>query len=243
MFSSHLIVPNGTAKSKSTAPEYGAWQSSIYLAGAMHGIKPTVTTDPNKLEAEAKRAMSAVSYNYVAGGAGERATMIANRLAFRQWKIIPRMLRSSADRDLTVRIFGETYSSPVFCAPVGVQSVYHADGEIGVAEAAAEIDVPFVCSTASTASIEEVAIANDKGAEQRAGPGTRGRRWYQLYWPQTEAITESVSNDEFSEPAVKTETFPDAMIVISCLRAPKRRTTTFSLSRWILGRWLGGRGI
>ncbi len=57
----------------------------------MDGLKnnklPTVTTDPNKLEEQAKHHLGARSYNYVAGGAGERATMDANRLAFRQWKV------------------------------------------------------------------------------------------------------------------------------------------------------------
>lgn len=53
---------------------------------------PLVTTDANKLEDQAKKVLKPTSYNYVAGGAGERATMDANRLAFRQWKLIPRML-------------------------------------------------------------------------------------------------------------------------------------------------------
>ena len=53
----------------------------------VHGIKPSVTKDPNKLEEQAKAVMSAASYAYVGGGAGERATMDANRLAFRQWKV------------------------------------------------------------------------------------------------------------------------------------------------------------
>ena len=57
----------------------------------MDGVKrnrfPNVTTDPNKLEEQAKHHLGVRSYNYVAGGAGERATMDANRLAFRQWKV------------------------------------------------------------------------------------------------------------------------------------------------------------
>ena len=48
---------------------------------------PTVTTDPNELEAQAKKHLGVRSFNYVAGGAGEKATMDANRLAFRQWKV------------------------------------------------------------------------------------------------------------------------------------------------------------
>ena len=50
---------------------------------------PTVTTDPNALEEQARKFLGARSFSYVAGGAGEKATMDANRLAFRQWKVCP----------------------------------------------------------------------------------------------------------------------------------------------------------
>lgn len=66
-------------------------------------------------------------------------------------------------------------------APVGVQTIFHSDKETGLAEVCSEIGVPYILSTASSASIEEVAEAN--------GPGPR---WYQLYWPQDEEITESL---------------------------------------------------
>jgi lactate 2-monooxygenase len=69
------------------ARTYGAYQNEVYAAGMFHSILPTVTKDPNKLEAQAEKALSSKSYSYVAGGAGERATMDANRLAFRQWKV------------------------------------------------------------------------------------------------------------------------------------------------------------
>jgi lactate 2-monooxygenase len=70
---------------------------------------PIVTTDPNKLEDHARSILKPTAFNYVAGGAGERATMDANRLAFRQWKLVPRMLRPTTHRDLTVKLFGEKY--------------------------------------------------------------------------------------------------------------------------------------
>lgn len=53
--------------------KYGAHQSQIYADGLLKNILPTVTTDPNKLEEQAKKALGSRSYNYVAGGAGERA--------------------------------------------------------------------------------------------------------------------------------------------------------------------------
>lgn len=69
------------------ARKYGAFQNEIYQKGMLHNVFPAVTTDPNKLEAQAERDMSARSYRYIAGGAGERATMDANRAAFRTWKV------------------------------------------------------------------------------------------------------------------------------------------------------------
>lgn len=67
-------------------------------------------------------------------------------------------------------------------APIGVQAAYHQDGELGVATACAELDVPFTLSTASTSTIEEVAAAS----------GTSSPRWFQLYWPQDDEITGSL---------------------------------------------------
>lgn len=91
------------------APSYGQYQLQIYAKGIFAGMKPEITTDPNKLRAQAQKAMKPEAYNYIAGGAGEGATMDANRLAFRQWKIIPRMLRPTVPRDLKVKLFGETF--------------------------------------------------------------------------------------------------------------------------------------
>ncbi|KAL8883503.1 MAG: hypothetical protein Q9215_008191 [Flavoplaca cf. flavocitrina] len=161
--------------------KYGAFQTEIYKDGLLNQKLPTVTTDPNKLEEQARTFLGVRSFNYVAGGAGEKATMDANRLAFRQWKMIPRMLRPTTHRDLRVELFGQTIESPLLIAPIGVQTIFHQDKEIGVAEIAREIGVPYILSTASSSSIEEVAEAN--------GDGTR---WFQLYWPQDNEITKSL---------------------------------------------------
>jgi lactate 2-monooxygenase len=66
---------------------FGSYQSEIYGKGALMGILPSVTTDPRLLEEQARKALGERSFNYVAGGAGEKATMDSNRLAFRQWKL------------------------------------------------------------------------------------------------------------------------------------------------------------
>lgn len=66
---------------------YGAFQPEIYGKGLSENTKPSVTTDPRGLEKQAREAMNIRAFNYVAGGAGETATMDSNRLAFRQWKL------------------------------------------------------------------------------------------------------------------------------------------------------------
>lgn len=170
----HPKQPDGGRK-------YGAYQMQIYGDGLLKNYMPTVTTDPNKLEEQAKTHLGARSFNYVAGGAGEKATMDANRLAFRQWKMIPRMLRDTTHRDLRTELFGHKLESPLLIAPIGVQTIFHHDKEDGVAGVAAEIGVPYILSTASSSSIENVAKANGDGV-----------RFFQLYWPQDDEITKSL---------------------------------------------------
>jgi lactate 2-monooxygenase len=50
------------------------------------------------------------------------------------------------------------------------------DGEVAATTAAGKEGVPYILSTASSTSIEDVAKAN----------GEDGQRWYQLYWPSRE---------------------------------------------------------
>ena len=66
-------------------------------------------------------------------------------------------------------------------APVGIQSIFHNDRETGLAAACEDVGVPFILSTASTSSIEEVAASSGSG-----------KRWYQLYWPEDDDITLSL---------------------------------------------------
>lgn len=67
-------------------------------------------------------------------------------------------------------------------APVGVLKIFHPEGETGATTAAAKEHVPYILSTASSTSIEDVAKANGNGT-----------RWYQLYWPLNEHNDVTVS--------------------------------------------------
>ncbi|TFB04810.1 hypothetical protein CCMA1212_002716 [Trichoderma ghanense] len=160
---------------------YAAYLQTVVRKGLLAGELPIVTTNPNWLEGQARKKMTKAGFEYIFGGAGESSTMDANRLAFRQWKIVPRVLKPTTPRDLSVTIFGQKYDVPVFMAPVGVNSLFHKEKEIGVAQACAALNVPFTLSTVSQTTIEDIAAAVPDSP-----------KWFQLYWPSDEEITASL---------------------------------------------------
>ncbi|HZQ69207.1 MAG TPA: lactate 2-monooxygenase [Terriglobales bacterium] len=157
-------------------------QMDIYL-GALSGKRLSVPVPVTELEKKAKDALEPTAYDYVAGGAAGERTMRANLDAFSRWEIVPRMLRDVSQRDITVEIFGQRLPSPVLLGPVGVQGIVHAEGELPAAKAAASMGVPFVISTLSSRSMEEVANAMGDGV-----------RWFQLYWGKDPELTASMLN-------------------------------------------------
>jgi isopentenyl diphosphate isomerase/L-lactate dehydrogenase-like FMN-dependent dehydrogenase len=164
--------------------------AEIYFRG-LADERPALPTDPSALEGSAREALADGPYSYVAGGAGSGATMRANRAAFDKHALVPRMLRDTTARDWTTTLLGTTMPAPLLLAPIGVMSILHADGELAVARAAAELGVPMVLSTASSHTIEEVAAASREAASGEGAPG-EGPRWFQLYWPTDDDVTVSI---------------------------------------------------
>lgn len=128
----------------------------------------------------ARETLANGPWGYLEGSAGLEHTSRDNRMAFDKWKIRPRMLNNVERRDLTVNLFGRTYPFPYLLAPIGVQSILHADAERATARAAANVEVPFILSTVSSVSMEEVA--------QVMGSAPR---WFQLYPGRDENIVSS----------------------------------------------------
>jgi lactate 2-monooxygenase len=145
-------------------------QFQIYLE-RRQGKRPTLPVAFEALEQQARAHLSPETWGFLADGAGSQDTLRANLAAFRRWRIVPRMLRDVAQRDLNVKLFGANLPAPVLLAPIGAQSILHPEAEVAVAHAAASLNIPFVLSNSSSRSIEEVALA--------AGNATR---WFQLYW-------------------------------------------------------------
>ncbi|PYH40824.1 lactate 2-monooxygenase [Aspergillus saccharolyticus JOP 1030-1] len=157
--------------------------NAIYSNG-LSDERPRFPPHPHDWEPTAQARLSADSFGYLHGSAGTGQTDENNRAAFRRWGIAPSRLVAADYPDLRTQLFGEEYPYPIALAPVGVQKIFHRDGEAAVARAAAEDHLPYILSTAASMSIEEAAAAN----------GDQGRRWFQLYWPGQEdnAITASL---------------------------------------------------
>jgi lactate 2-monooxygenase len=141
-------------------------QNEIYISG--ESPWPVSFAD---WEAQAREILEPGPFGYIAGGAGSEATMRANLEAFERRRLRPKMLTGNATRDLSVEVLGMRSPVPFFLAPVGVLSIAHAEGELAVARAAAELGIPLVLSSAASHSMEEVAEALGDTP-----------RWFQLYW-------------------------------------------------------------
>ena len=148
---------------------------------SLAGQQPAIPVSLERLEQRAKELLKPEAYDYVAGAAGGELTARANLEAFYRWRIVPRMLRNVSQRDLSTKVLGLELPAPVLLGPVGVQGIVHRDAEVASGRAAASLGLPFVLSTVSSRSIEEVAQAMGSGP-----------RWFQLYWGKDQELTASM---------------------------------------------------
>ncbi|HEX6602264.1 MAG TPA: alpha-hydroxy-acid oxidizing protein, partial [Solirubrobacterales bacterium] len=161
-------------------PDFADYYREIYARG-LGGETPVIPVPVADLEQQAVAAMEPRIANYVGAGAGTEATMGANVKAFVRHRIVPRMLRDVASRDLSTTVLGTAMPAPLLLAPIGVQQGVHPDGELATARAAAALGVPMIASTASHFPLEEIAAA-----------GGDAPRWFQLYWPNDPELARSL---------------------------------------------------
>jgi isopentenyl-diphosphate delta-isomerase len=151
----------------------------IYREGMFEGQSPEFPVSFSELREEAFERMSWQAEAYVHGGAGTEETFERNK-DFSRWRIVPRMLRGVADRDLSTDLLGSTHEYPLMVTPLGVQSLLHEEGELATARACAELDVPFVLSSLSSTPMEAVADALGDTP-----------KWFQYYWAADDDVARS----------------------------------------------------
>ncbi|KZF25780.1 FMN-dependent alpha-hydroxy acid dehydrogenase [Xylona heveae TC161] len=168
-------APNAEYRS---TPQYAEYQRENFWKPNT-GEVPPFNTDPAKLEELAKTKLTQNGWFYASSNAGQSYTHTANRQAFYRHRIIPRMLVDTNKRDTRTSIFGHDVAAPIGIAPIGINKIYHPQGELPVAKVAGELNIPYCLSTAGSTPIETVADANGQGSP----------RFYQLYMPHDDELT------------------------------------------------------
>lgn len=121
-------------------------------------------------EIEARRYLPRPLFGYIAGAAEANQSLYANRNAFAELSLIPRVLRDVSSRSQSVDLLGETYAAPFGIAPMGMGALLGYRADIALARAAHDARIPMAVSGSSLIPMETIA---------REG----GARWFQAYLP------------------------------------------------------------
>ncbi len=141
------------------------------------GVAPATINDHREL---ARRRLPRQLFDYIDGGAYDEATMAANVADLQDVRLRQRVMRDVGTRSQATTVLGEELSTPVILGPVGLGGMFAQRAEVQAARAAEAAGVPFVESTVSICSIEEVA-----GATSRPP-------WFQLYVMRDRAYAEGL---------------------------------------------------
>lgn len=120
-------------------------------------------------EAVARQRLPPAHFAYLATGVDDDATLRANREGFTRFQVRVRRLVNVAKIDMSVRLFGSVWDTPIVLSPVGSQRAFHPEGEVAVAKAAGSKGHLQILSTMTTSSVEDVNAAHGSPV------------WYQLY--------------------------------------------------------------
>lgn len=141
------------------------------------GLAPATALDYREL---ARRRLPRQLFDYADGGAYEEATMRANVADLERVLLRQIVMRDVSAREHTVEILGQRLAMPVILAPVGLGGMFARRAEVQAARAAQDAGIPFIESTLSVCSIEEVARS------------TSAPPWFQLYVIRDRAYAEEL---------------------------------------------------
>ncbi len=110
----------------------------------------------------ARRRVPKMFFDYADSGALTEQTYRANQSDFEQILLRQKIARPLSNRSLKSTMIGQEVSMPLALAPTGMAGLQHADGEMLAAKAAEKFGIPFVLSTMSICSIEDVKSVTKK---------------------------------------------------------------------------------
>jgi L-lactate dehydrogenase (cytochrome) len=117
----------------------------------------TVITTIEDLRVLYKKRVPKMFYDYADSGSWTESTYRANSDDFQTIKLRQRVAVNMENRTTATKMVGVDAKMPVAIAPVGLTGMQSADGEIKAAKAAEKFGIPFILSTMSICSIEDIA--------------------------------------------------------------------------------------
>jgi 4-hydroxymandelate oxidase len=145
---------------------------------------PGDALDVFEFEPAAKKAVvqqgAPAHWGYLESGVEGDVTRDANHTAYAHYNIRVKRLIDARKVDTSMRIFGETWRSPIFICPVSSLGAYNPEAGVAVARAAGKRKHLMILSTVDNASIADVNKAYNSPA------------WFMLYptddWNVTETL-------------------------------------------------------
>ena len=128
----------------------------------------------------AKKKLPAPIFHYIDGGSDDEITLKRNTSSFNECDLVPNILTSVGEPDLSTSVFGRKIDMPIFLSPTAMQSLYNPEGDKASARAAEKFGTMYSMSTMASFSIEEVANVSS------------GPKLFQLYIHKDKSITDDL---------------------------------------------------
>ncbi len=141
------------------------------------GVAPATIGDYREL---ARRRLPRQLFDYIDGGAYEESTLRANVADLEAIKLRQRVMVDVETRTQATTVLGQSLSTPVILAPVGLGGMFAPRAEVQAIRAATTAGVPFVESTVSICGLDEVTAASSRPP------------WFQLYVMKDRSFAEGL---------------------------------------------------
>ncbi|MBM6595298.1 alpha-hydroxy acid oxidase [Microvirga pudoricolor] len=161
-------IPRGIERSPTnldSAPVRDIAPAPAALSRRLRGILSL-----DDFENAARRHLPRPIFGYVSGASETNASLRDNRSAFGEFGFVPRVLVGVSERTQKVELLGRSYAAPFGIAPMGISALSAYRGDLVLARAAGEANIPMVMSGSSLIPLEDVAKANPAA-------------WFQAYLP------------------------------------------------------------
>ena len=134
----------------------------------------------NDLKLLAKKRLPKMFYDYVDSGSFSQSTYKANEEDFKNIRLRQRVGKDISKYKLKKIFLNKQYNLPFGFSPCGMGGMLYPDGEIIVAKICEKFNIPYLLSTMSICSIEQIAQE------------TKAPFWFQLYVMKDKEFVKSI---------------------------------------------------